>query len=610
MNREGILVAIFILSFVSLAIYVNAFTVQDLANSLSQIFSTNQNSGTTGGFNFFQWAQNLFTPQTVPSLPDCTTLGSPSTFSSFTCDNAGSTNAGSNGFTCKRSGTAVGHSYCSCGSSPPCTPCTNSPSPGSWPCESSQNTGSLTITIHVQNANTKSAVQGANVNVDGSSKTTDSQGNSQFQVTSGFHNVDLTATNYASGGGTINVAQNNQQFTFDLSLSTGTGTVNPQISVSPSIVNQGNYIVISGSGFTPNSLADIHFTDSKPSGGATPCSPLGDICANAPLYVDSNGRIGSQVQVGTNINTGTQHIVAIDRATGTKSNSVSITVQTSGGFGTTGGLINSITVYLLDSNCNPVQTWVVYSNGLTGLVPNIPVWTGSNNCAGNMRIDYDYTNTGSSSSWYYIATQVHGINTNNNGDTIYTPEQQVSANAVGHHAHWIKMWAENITERNWLYMSTSQCTPGFGCGTSVQEVDFTVLNPSTATSGQNPCTQPGVCWGSNGAIPNCISTQQNAVIGFCVPASMQNSHPDWFITVPSGNYRCGPDFCLIANANDNGCWNTRGFCYSFDQTGTSKTGCTPDCTVSGSSVTCNLAQECQNRGEIFVIQQLAQMQIK
>lgn len=66
MNKESILIAIFILSFVSFAIVTNAYTIQDFANYVSQLFSSgNQTNVTTGGFNFLSWIQSLFKPKTL-----------------------------------------------------------------------------------------------------------------------------------------------------------------------------------------------------------------------------------------------------------------------------------------------------------------------------------------------------------------------------------------------------------------------------------------------------------------------------------------------------------------------------------------------------------------
>ena len=61
MRKESIFVAILILSLFSFVILVSAYTIQDFANSISQLFSNTQNAS-IGGFDFFQWVQNLFQP--------------------------------------------------------------------------------------------------------------------------------------------------------------------------------------------------------------------------------------------------------------------------------------------------------------------------------------------------------------------------------------------------------------------------------------------------------------------------------------------------------------------------------------------------------------------
>jgi len=62
MNKKSILISIFIFSLLWLAVSVNAYTIQDFADYITQLFSIPQNNATTGGFDLFQWAQNLFQP--------------------------------------------------------------------------------------------------------------------------------------------------------------------------------------------------------------------------------------------------------------------------------------------------------------------------------------------------------------------------------------------------------------------------------------------------------------------------------------------------------------------------------------------------------------------
>jgi len=89
-------------------------------------------------------------------------------------------------------------------------------------------------------------------------------------------------------------------------------SVNPQISVSPTTVNQGDYITISGSGFTPNGKIDT-------------C--IAGWCMTPNITVGSDGKFTVQMQVGTNIPAGNQPVWAHDQASNKDSNVVYITVQ-------------------------------------------------------------------------------------------------------------------------------------------------------------------------------------------------------------------------------------------------------------------------------------------
>jgi len=122
-------------------------------------------------------------------------------------------------------------------------------------------------------------------------------------------------------------------------------------------------------------------------------------------------------------------------------------------------------------------------------------------------------------------------------------------------------------------------SPGTGQVTNTVTIIF--------SGGADPCNQEGVCWPTT----SCDSTQ-GIINGFCVKSSLYSQHTSWFqplgtatINGQSYTYSCGPNFCLVANSNDQGCWNVRSYCYSyFDQ---SPTGCTQAAA---------LPQQCQNQG--------------
>lgn len=118
MNKEIILVAIFILSFVSLAIFVNAYTIQDFANYFSQFFSNNQNA-TIGGFNFFNWIQNSFNSQLLSQPICCDSYGD----ICDSCSEMGCTHANCGSASTSSSPTSSSSSPTSSSSSPSGTCC-------------------------------------------------------------------------------------------------------------------------------------------------------------------------------------------------------------------------------------------------------------------------------------------------------------------------------------------------------------------------------------------------------------------------------------------------------------------------------------------------------
>jgi hypothetical protein len=349
MNRESILIAIFILSFLSFAIYVNAFTIQDLANSISQIFSTSQNTGTTGGFNFFQWIQNLFNGQPSAQQP-------------------------------------LASGICCC-------------------------------------------ITGSNCQNNQGGACTPEQGPNCY-----FTNEEICPSSSCAGI--------------------------PTTSITP----------------PPNTQYYCCGTSS----GQTTC-----IGSNQGLNCASYGY-----------------------------------TSVSGPYSDSNTCVN---------NCFFVpQTYCCCGDnaGCTS-VHEVPLPTG-----------------------YTCPTYCQ---------TLY----------------------------GYLCPGSACLNPPGGGGTTTS----TSTTTTTGGGGTDPCTQAGVCWGSNNTAVACSSNSNP--IGFCIPTSLYNQHPqDWFITVPQGNYRCGPNFCLIANANDDGCWGTRGFCYWSVDVGTgtdqSTTGCFGSTTAAET--------ECMNRG--------------
>lgn len=162
-------------------------------------------------------------------------------------------------------------------------------------------------------------------------------------------------------------------------------------------------------------------------------------------------------------------------------------------------------------------------------------------------------------------------------------------------------------DQNNNYQGTRCCSPSQSCSGSTQSSwpcgtgssGTTTATTSTTVSGTDPCNQDGVCWPTT----SCDSTQ-GAVNGFCVKSSFYNQHQSWFqplgqttVSGQSVTYSCGPNYCLVANANADGCSNTRGYCYSSDSTsvtgcsGPANTGATQQCqSKNGDTCDSNVAQ--------------------
>jgi len=325
-------------------------------------------------------------------------------------------------------------------------------------------------------------------------------------------------------------------------------------------------------------------------------SPITTLCQNCVNLInpDNNFQIGSVGIISGGIYRATMtipqqnsqsvfHMVAQYTPASVNSNQLTFTISNAN-IGTANNVrLDKITVNWLDSSGNPRQTWDVYNNGPTGQTPSIPTWSsGSDFSAGNMRINYDFTNTGSSALSLSVATQTHGQVSGQNGDTITTSGQSISAGSQAHQAHWIRMWAEGISETNRILISGSATGPSFTF----------VVNNGGVSSGGDPCNEDGAC------APDDSCMDQTNINGFCVSLNYYNLHKNYFKAL-TGSYSCGPNFCLVADTNNDGCYNTRGFCYAYDST--SPTGCRGPNTQSNAAT-----QECTSRGGNACSQTLAQ----
>jgi hypothetical protein len=147
---------------------------------------------------------------------------------------------------------------------------------------------------------------------------------------------------------------------------------------------------------------------------------------------------------------------------------------------TPAGAIQQIRVSWLDSNCQPKQIWGVYPEGD---VPKIPAWKDEDCSAGNMRINMQYKNTGSSAAYFVFKTQMVG-DAGNPGDVISTSRDRVEAGQESSHVHWVEMSGESITERNWLMSSPSDT----GDLTEIERKDFRVNALATTSTSTTSST--------------------------------------------------------------------------------------------------------------------------
>jgi hypothetical protein len=136
------------------------------------------------------------------------------------------------------------------------------------------------------------------------------------------------------------------------------------------------------------------------------------------------------------------------------------------------GAIQEIRVSLLDSSCQPVQTWRVYPEDEAPVIPEQK----TGDCPpGNTRINIEYKNTGSKATYFKIESQSFGQNSA--GLRISTPPTLVQLGSISSHAVWIPMWNQSITEKNWLMASFSES----GTFVEVEERDFWIYRAVSTT---------------------------------------------------------------------------------------------------------------------------------
>jgi hypothetical protein len=134
------------------------------------------------------------------------------------------------------------------------------------------------------------------------------------------------------------------------------------------------------------------------------------------------------------------------------------------------GEIQGIIINLLDSNCEPKQTWLVYYKGEQPRTITIPEWKKGDCPPGNIRIDMEYKNTGSMGTSFRFESQTIGLKTNNKGLRISAPINLVDSGASSTDLIWIPMWPEDIKEKNWLMVYS----PKSGTFEEVGEIDLEI----------------------------------------------------------------------------------------------------------------------------------------
>lgn len=127
------------------------------------------------------------------------------------------------------------------------------------------------------------------------------------------------------------------------------------------------------------------------------------------------------------------------------------------------GTITDLWVFQLDSTGKPIKAWNVLTPGYgtnNGLPASpapiiIPEWSQREYSAGTMRIDLRFKNTGTEAGTFRFDTQTVGLQTGRSGDRIQTGTAVIEPNAENVFNHHIRMWAENITEKNWVVETVS-----------------------------------------------------------------------------------------------------------------------------------------------------------
>ena len=111
--------------------------------------------------------------------------------------------------------------------------------------------------------------------------------------------------------------------------------------------------------------------------------------------------------------------------------------------------ILDVWVHRLDSTGRVTESWNVIGPHRVGPMA-IPAWTSADWNAGNIRIDMRFRNDLRHASMLRFDTRTSGRMTGQAGRRCATRPDLVQPRAEHVHTHWMRMWAEDITQECWI----------------------------------------------------------------------------------------------------------------------------------------------------------------
>lgn len=118
----------------------------------------------------------------------------------------------------------------------------------------------------------------------------------------------------------------------------------------------------------------------------------------------------------------------------------------------TGVEILDVWVHRLDNAGRATESWnVIGPHRIKPLA--IPTWSSAEWNAGNVRIDIRFRNDLGHASTFRFDTRTLGRTTGQVGRRCTTRPNLVQPRAEQVHMHWVRMWAEDITQECWIVES-------------------------------------------------------------------------------------------------------------------------------------------------------------